>query len=276
MPVHQSPTQLEKMLLLRFCAYGALGDVEREKLRNCAARAQHSWPAGQRLSQGSDGSSTRLIVSGWAGAVRVLSDGRRQIVNVFLPGDVIGLADPDGPLPAINILALSQLRTVQASELQRGRLDPSREPGLAAALTRMAAEHDYYLMGQIVRLGRQNAYERIANWLTEIDLRLSASGLSDHGSFNFPLTQETISDVAGLSVVHVNRTLQEMRRQGYIELKSGRMKLLNRDALANAGEFMPPRFPSDMQNQFGAAQPGLETPHARAPAPYAAPAPAPA
>lgn len=59
-------------------------------------------------------------------------------------------------------------------------------------------------------------------------------------SFPFPLTQETTADVVGLSVVHVNRTLQQMRREGRITLARGLLALLDKEALAKAGEFVPP------------------------------------
>jgi hypothetical protein len=80
----------------------------------------------------------------------------------------------------------------------------------------------------------------MASWILELEYRLSSRGLSTSGAFAFPLTQEVIADINGLSVVHVNRVLQQMRRDGHIGLSRGRLAILDREALHAAGEFKPP------------------------------------
>jgi CRP-like cAMP-binding protein len=82
----------------------------------------------------------------------------------------------------------------------------------------------------------------MASMLMELRYRLQPVGLSFGDSFAFPLTQESIGDLLGLSLVHVNRTLQLMRHQGLVSLKHGRLTLLDVPALMAAGEFKPPTF----------------------------------
>jgi CRP-like cAMP-binding protein len=113
-------------------------------------------------------------------------------------------------------------------------------PGISAALDLAAAEDEFFMLAHIVRLGRQTAYERIAHWIMELEYRLSSRGLSNNGAFPMPLTQDTLGDAVGLSVVHVNRNLQQMRREGRIELAHGRLAILDREALSTAGEFAAP------------------------------------
>jgi CRP-like cAMP-binding protein len=172
--------------------------------------------------------------------VKELRDGRRQIIGVLLPGDAVGLCAGTHLLSLTSVVALTSIRTVDAPEISVARRDRDRVPELSAALDLVAAEDECFLLGHIVRLGRQTAYERIAHWFMELEYRLSARGLSTNGAFPFPLKQETIADTVGLSVVHVNRTLQQMRREGRIELARGRLSLLDREALRNEGEFSPP------------------------------------
>jgi CRP-like cAMP-binding protein len=158
----------------------------------------------------------------------------------LLPGDAVGLSARSKPRSFTNIIALTTVRTVDAPEIAVAWRDRLRAPGLAAALDLMAAEEEYFTLAHIVRLGRQTAYERMAHWFLEIEHRTAARGLTSGVSFPLPLTQETLADVLGLSVVHVNRTLQQMRREGRIELTRSRLSLLDKPALAAAGEFALP------------------------------------
>jgi hypothetical protein len=88
-------------------------------------------------------------------------------------------------------------------------------------------------------LGRQTAYERVAHFLLEVQRRLEIAGLGDGQRFPLPLTQEIMGDALGLSIVHVNRTLQQLRRERLIELRSGVTILLQRDLLASIANFQP-------------------------------------
>lgn len=192
------------------------------------------------LAEGSEISTPLLIVSGWACRVRSLSDGRRQIMNLLLPGDAIGLCQRSRPLAVTTIIALSTVRASEAFELADVWRDRARMPALAEALDIAAAEEEHFALCHMMRLGRQTAFERMANLFMEIDYRLASRGMSLGGRFPFPLTQETLADVVGLSVVHVNRTLQQMRRDNQIDFSRGRMAILDSEALRLAGEFQRP------------------------------------
>jgi DNA-binding Lrp family transcriptional regulator len=70
-------------------------------------------------------------------------------------------------------------------------------------------------------------------------VRLRAVGLTQDSSYELPVSQAELGDALGLSTVHVNRTLQELRRDGLIELRGGRLEIKDWDALKSAGEFDP-------------------------------------
>ncbi|MCR5880865.1 Crp/Fnr family transcriptional regulator [Phenylobacterium sp. J367] len=114
-----------------------------------------------------------------------------------------------------------------------------RAPGLARAFRKAQALEQALLLDHVVRLGRQTAYERVAHFLLELQHRLHLSALGDQQRFALPLTQEIMADVLGLSIVHVNRTLQQLRREQLIELRSGVAILLQRDTLVGIAGFKP-------------------------------------
>lgn len=181
----------------------------------------------------------RYIISGWAARVRELRDGRRQLVQLILPGD------PLAPQLQVHdqlqlVQCLTMVQAVDGTAVRLAARDPVKFPGIAAATELAAAQERALMMEQVTRLGRQTAYERMANLFFELHYRCKAVGLVHGDSFPFPLTQESLGDLLGLSVVHVNRTLQLMRREGVIQLRQGRLTLLNQAMLATTAEFRPP------------------------------------
>jgi len=182
------------------------------------------------------------VVSGWASRQRVLPDGRRQIFSFILPGEPIGLGRRPSAPALGSIVALTALETVDAEPLLEAAVS-GRAPGLAQFIVRAQHTDDALLLDHLVRLGRQTAYERVAHFLLELQHRLQLSGLGDSQRFPLPLTQEIMADVLGLSIVHVNRTLQQLRREKLIELRSGVAILLRRELLVSISEYRPATAP---------------------------------
>lgn len=183
---------------------------------------------------GAASSASCYIVAGWAAYSRELRDGRRQLIDILLPGDAAKPLPHMGPGQAI--VCLTQVRTVDGNLVQSVARDP-RHPGIARAIELAAEEERARLMNQVVRLGRLTAYERLASFFIELHNRFEQVGLTRDGEIDFPLTQEILGDLLGLSVVHVNRTLKAMRRDGSISLTRGILKLLDLDTLKRVGEY---------------------------------------
>ncbi len=108
---------------------------------------------------------------------------------------------------------------------------------MAIALAWSVARYESMLAEQIVRLGRRNAYERIAHILLELHKRLQAVGLASESSYPTPITQEMLADALGLSIVHVNRTLGRLRRERLVSIDDGRVVLRDVAALAAIADF---------------------------------------
>ncbi|MDB5461067.1 MAG: transcriptional regulator, Crp/Fnr family [Caulobacteraceae bacterium] len=201
---------------------------------------------------------SRFLISGWAARVRWLADGRRQILGFLLPGDGIGLCLRPHPLALATTVALTPLVTIDAEPVMRAVGGPAPPEDLAAAMQIASSMDEAALLNQVVRLGRQTAYERMCHLLLELYDRLSDVGLAEDQTFPMPLTQELVSDALGLSVVHVNRILQQLRREGLLDLRTGRASLLDIEQLRDIADYERPQ-PSRWRS-FPGSQPMSEAP----------------
>jgi CRP-like cAMP-binding protein len=177
-----------------------------------------------------------ILIDGVAIRSRVLHDGRRQILNIAIPGDVIGF-------PACffetALYSVSTLTDVLVSRVPFARLVGlfDKHPRVAAAIfwsfaceAAMYAEH-------LIDVGRRSSVERVAHFLLELLMRLQPIGLADACSYRLPLTQELIGDALGLSLQHVNRTLRQLREEGFLSMEGQTIRISNIDGLTALADF---------------------------------------
>jgi CRP-like cAMP-binding protein len=223
-------------ILRRLTATASLSEADIQVVQSLADRRYKHRSGDELYVEGDTTRRPRFVVSGWASAQRVLADGRRQILSFALPGDGLGLYPRMSPPMLCSVVATTALETVDAQPV----LDLVRSgesPGLLRAFAAAVRAEDALLLDNIVRLGRQTAYERVAHFLLDIQDRLALVGLGDDRHFPLPLTQELLGDALGLSIVHVNRTLQQLRRDKLIEWRSGVAVLLRRDLLVSLADY---------------------------------------
>lgn len=205
----------------------ALSPLDADALDALALATERARTVQQRrelLTEGAEIAETLLVLDGWGARVRHLPDGRRQIMNFVLPGDLIGLCDQDRPVASSTVTALTPMLVCPA---------PPR--GTARALDRAYAMsralEEAHLLAQITRLGRMSAHERIADLTLELNERLEMAGLAEGGRFTIPLTQEVLADALGLTPVHVNRMLQQARRARELSWTGRELRLHDPQAL---------------------------------------------
>jgi CRP-like cAMP-binding protein len=172
-----------------------------------------------------------IVVSGWACETRILRDGRRQIFAFVLPGDAIDVQAASN-IGQRAVVALTRLEIVDSAVVASG--DSAEAISASRAIERAIRQREDRLFDQMVRIGRLTAKERVLNMLLELHDRLDAVGMVKDHTFRMPITQEMFADALGLSIVHINRTLQQLRREGLIVLKAGSLTLQHRDRLALA------------------------------------------
>lgn len=198
-------------------------------------------PNARLIAEGQPLDRPRLIRSGWACRARYLSNGRRQILNFYLPGEIMGLsADTDGVAHA-SYVSLTRLSSMDLGMLRAVVLErPHDAPGVASAFRSMRLHEEYHLLSQVVRIGQQKAFERVAHLLLEFHGRLSKAGLTEGNSFQLPLTQEVLGDGLGLSAVHVNRTFKLLKRKGYVKTGRSSVTVVEPEALAQVSGYREP------------------------------------
>ena len=228
----------DSYLLRRLSSLAQLSPAELQLLRDMAVNPRR-LPNQAELCFAGRVQTPQVLMSGWACYQRVLRDGRRQILSFLLPGDFIGSV-MHSTLPASRTaLALTPVVTADAVALQTA-MDAVALPGLVDAVHRTAYAEEVRMRDHIVRLGRQTAYERVVHLMLEFRHRLNATGQVLDDGFAVPLTQEVMADALGLSVVHINRTLQQIRRDSLFELRSGYVKLRQVEAMETMVDWSPP------------------------------------
>ncbi len=196
--------------------------------------AARSHPAGARLhASGEYYDKPRVVLSGWACSAITFADGKRQILDFYLPGDLIGFCSRPGARAHASCFALTPVTTAAVNGLvSPSQQQPAEFPGLVKACIAIEEQQERSRIMHIVRLGHQLALERMASLLVDLYRRLSRCGLTMGAIFDLPVTQEVIGDALGLSTVHVNRTLQDLRRQALIRTMPGQVEILNLEVLA--------------------------------------------
>jgi CRP-like cAMP-binding protein len=223
-----------------FDALGPLSKAEQALLG--ALNTKHEHRTGAEIADDSEVSLTsRFLVSGWACRQRILLNGRRQILSFLVPGDFMGGRPRRSPRSHTSFMALTEAETIDAGPLTRAADSPAY-PAIGLAFDVLAALEKLYLFDHIVRLGRQTAYQRMAHLVLELRHRLARVGLAEDRGFAMPLSQETLADALGLSVVHVNRVLRHLKDDGLMELRRGWVALMKPAALAAACDYTPPTF----------------------------------
>lgn len=223
-------------LILRLSQFQALSAEETRALESAAGPARLHRPHEDLIREGEGASHVGLLLSGFACGYRVLRDGRRQIVSYLLPGD---LCDPRLLLVPVAAHTVSTLTTANIVPFAREALLVliDRHPHLGRALCWLALQEERIAREWLVNVGQRTAIERLAHLLCEIFVRMRTVGLTDGGRCELPLTQVELADTLALSTVHINRTLQELRRQGLVSLSSGMLEIHDLTALQSVAMF---------------------------------------
>lgn len=178
------------------------------------------------------------VLNGIAAAYKTTQEGRRQVVAYYVPGDMPDFQSLQLEVLDFSIGAVTPLRIGSVSHNAiRGMFNAY--PRLVEAFWRATLIEGSLAREWMLNNGRREAYPRLAHLFCELFLRLDQVGLVSNWSCHLPLTQPELADALGITPVHVNRVLKEMRDAGLLTLKSGRLTIHDWDALATAGDFDP-------------------------------------
>lgn len=177
-----------------------------------------------------------ILIEGFALRYRVLADGRRQALDIALPGDVVGtpgcfLGAALNTVTALTRGAVAFVASAELASLLTGI------PQLSMALVRSATGEAARLSEHLVDVGRRSARERVAHFLLEFSTRLVASGIGTANAFALPVSQVQLADIVSLSIPHTNRVLKRLCREELLEMTGRRVVIRNRRALAAVAGF---------------------------------------
>ena len=177
-----------------------------------------------------------VLLEGVTATYKVVGDGKRQIVAFHIPGDA-----PDLQSLHLKVLDIS-VGTLTPCRVGFIRHEPIRElcvhfPRIGAALWRNTLIDAAIFREWMTSIGRRPAYTRIAHVMCELVVKFRAVDLAEDHVIPFPITQSELGDALGLSNVHVNRSIQELRANGLVQLKDSKLKVLDWEGLQRDGEF---------------------------------------
>ena len=179
-----------------------------------------------------------FVGDGFGARYKLLRNGKRQILNVILPGDVVGLPGSFLDRASYSVIALTEMRMHVCSADAYIQLC-YRRPQFGLALSWLAVHEAALYAERVIDTGRRTPVERLAHFLLELHARLAAIGRADAASFDLPFSQEVMGDALGLSVPHLNRMLSQLRFEGLVTLASRRVEFPDLRAIHLRAQFQP-------------------------------------
>ena len=179
-----------------------------------------------------------FVRDGFAARYKLLRNGKRQIVNFVLPGDIVGLPGSFLDRAANSVIAVTEM-TLQVCSLEAFVALCYRRPKFGLVLSWLAAQEAANCVERVIDIGRRTPIERLAHLLLELHSRLTVVGKGEEFAFTLPFTQEMMSDALGLSVPHLNRMLTKLRTEGMIAVNERRVEFTDLRALQLLAQFQP-------------------------------------
>lgn len=188
------------------------------------------------VHEGQSGHKAYILQAGWALSFKLLPDGGRQIIGFPIPGDCIGLRSvllrtSDHSFSALTDAVVSSVEAPRMLQLFNDF------PRLAAAILWATSRDEAMIVEHLVSIGRRTAIERTAHFFLELSERLALVGLATNKEFPCPLNQYVLADALGLSAIHVNRVLRQLRERKLLTLKRGKVVVQDAVALAQLAGF---------------------------------------
>ena len=179
-----------------------------------------------------------FVAEGYGARYKLLRNGKRQIINVILPGDFIGVPVSFLERASYSVVAVTDMKMHVCSTDSYIQLC-YRRPQFGLALSWLAVHEAAFYAEHIIDTGRRTPAERLAHFLLELHSRLAMVGRADETGFDLPFSQEVLGDVLGLSVPHLNRMLSQLRFEGLVSVASRRVDFPDLPAIQMRAHFQP-------------------------------------
>lgn len=213
-----------------------LSAEEAAVLRASVSELQEFGPDEDVVREQERVNASNLLVEGWTSRYITLADGRRQIVALHVPGDFVDLQS--FPLKRMDHSVGTLTRCRLASVPHQTLLEITESHPHLTRLLWLSTLIDSAILRQwLVSSGQRSALEQVAHLLCELHSRLKVVGLADDGGFVLPLNQIELGQAMGISAVHANRVVQELRAQGLVRWQGQRIEVLDSAKLQDLAQF---------------------------------------
>ena len=226
------------LLLLKLRARDEISAAEADALRGAVSETREVASDKTIVRAGEELQESTLLLEGLLSRYKDLRDGQRQIMELHVAGDFADLHSLTLKRLDHNVMTLTpcRLAMVPHENLKKITRDhPHLTRVLWFSTNLDAAIHREWM----VSLGRRSALSRVAHFFCEMQIRLGIIGLADDDGYALQLTQIDLAECLGLTSVHVNRTLKELRERGLVEFRSSRVTIHDRAGLERVAEFDP-------------------------------------
>jgi CRP-like cAMP-binding protein len=230
------PNHLLQPMITKLESISSLTEEERDAVESLPVRVQALKADHHIIRDGDTATHCCLILEGWAFRYKILGEGKRQIFSFHIGGDIPDLQSLHIPLMDHSLATMTDA-TVAFIPHEAVRDLTYRFPRVAAVLWRDTLVDAGIFREWMMCMGRRSAYDHLAHLFCELYLKQEAVGLAGEHRCSLPMTQADLGDATGLSNVHINRTLQEMRAKGLITLRSNTLVIQAWDELVRAAEF---------------------------------------
>lgn len=225
-------------LVLKLEQRDQLSDDEKRVLESAISRVRVVEADEDIVHEGDTPSESNLLLDGYAARYKIFSNGRRQITAIHVPGDFVDLHSFLLKTMDHGVVALTPCRIALVPHAALEKIT-NEHPHLTRLLWLNTLIDGAIHREWLTAMGRLSATAHMAHFMCELFLRLQAVGRTDGDTIQLPLTQAELGDTLGLSTVHVNRVLQELRKEGLIRWQGDALTILDWERLKNVGEFTP-------------------------------------
>jgi CRP-like cAMP-binding protein len=225
-----------QLFVKRLASRSILTEEEESAILGLKGQVKHASAHVDFVRQGEQVDHSCLVVEGLVGRFGQNRNGARQITCFHIPGDMADLPSVVCPKSGWGLAALTSTTILRIPHADLRRV-AARHPGVAEAFWRDCVADGSIFSEWVVNVGRRDAAARLSHLFCEMALRCERAGQGDRHSFLLPATQADLGDATGLTSVHVNRTLKELRARSVVTARSGRVTIHDWDQLVSAGDF---------------------------------------
>lgn len=227
---------MDNAFVTKLSGFAALQSAEREMLANVCDTTRVVPARYDLIREGDKPGPVFIMLEGWACRYKLLPEGGRQIMAFLMPGDFCDMHVAVLDEMDHNIGTITRSRIASVPRARMEELINATQP-ISHAFWRAQLVDEATLRAWIVSMGRRGSVERVAHLMCELYVRAHNIGIASGDRLAFPLTQVVLADALGLTPVHINRVLRQLRIEGVMEIGRGVLVIADPHKLARIAGF---------------------------------------